>query len=387
MGLEGDLPESVHVESIGDRIRKIYDLKILHLWKKQPIQFEPNSDLNLRKGRQLPFHPNGIRFMALNDCGDLIQIKEYYSVGGGFVVEPDVIEEKEEAWTSPKYTFTTGNDLLKLCLTKGHAIDQLTLQNELQWQSAKEVDEKICEIWKIMAWSIERGISSKEIFLPGGLNVRRRASSLFKQFTDDDGHDSTDLLSIYSMAVNEENAAGGRVVTAPTNGAAGIIPAILRYYLEVMRKGETSNFDDIKRFLLTAGTIGMLFKKGASISAAEVGCQGEVGVACSMAAAGLAAALGGSPSQVENAAEIGMEHCLGLTCDPVGGLVQIPCIERNAMGAMKALAAAKLALSGTGQHYISLDHVINTMHQTGIDMKAEYKETSLGGLSGNHTQC
>lgn len=387
MGLEGDLPESVHIERIGDRIRKIYDRKILNLCKTHPIQFDPNSDLNLRKGRQLSFHPNGIRFMALSDCGDLIQMKEYYSVGGGFIVEPDATGEQEEPKRTPKYLFKSGNDLLKVCLTKGLSIDQITMQNELQWRSTKEIEEKFSEIWRIMSLSIELGISSKKVYLPGGLNVKRRASSLFKQFSENGCRDPTDLLSIYSMAVNEENAAGGRVVTAPTNGAAGIIPAVLRYYLEVMRKSKTDQFDDIKQFLLTAATIGMLFKKGASISAAEVGCQGEVGVACSMAAAALASVLGGSPTQIENAAEIGMEHCLGLTCDPVGGLVQIPCIERNAMGAMKALAAAKLALSGTGQHHISLDHVIKTMHQTGIDMKAEYKETSLGGLSGNHAQC
>jgi L-serine dehydratase len=312
-------------------------------------------------------------------------------VGGGFVVDDtaagaDRIKEDE---TNLPYPFKSGDDLLHLCERHGISISQLMLENEQVWRSEAEIREGLLKIWAVMQACVKRGCQTEGV-LPGGLNIKRRAPDLYRKLTDNpeeslrDPLNIMDWVNLYALAVNEENAAGGRVVTAPTNGAAGIVPAVLHYW---DRFWHDATPDSIVRFLLTAGAIGILYKENASISGADVGCQGEVGVACSMAAGALAEVRGGTPAQVENAAEIGMEHNLGLTCDPIGGLVQVPCIERNAMGAVKAINAARIALRGDGQHFVSLDKVIKTMRITGADMKTKYKETSRGGLAVNVIEC
>ena len=325
-------------------------------------------------------------------CGDsVIEERTYYSVGGGFIVDQDALETERIKLENPAlpYHFRTGKALLELCKEHAQRISDIMLANELSIRTREDFDQGLEERWQAMQSCVERGLRM-EGELPGGLHVKRRAKELHEKLISRPEHLMRDPLAVmdwvnlYALAVNEENAAGGRVVTAPTNGAAGIIPAVLHYY-ERFVPGATN--DGVQRFLLAAGAIGMLYKENASISGAEVGCQGEVGVACSMAAAGLTEAMGGSPEQVENAAEIGMEHNLGLTCDPIGGLVQIPCIERNAMGAMKAINASRMALRGDGKHYVSLDKVIRTMKQTGADMKTKYKETSRGGLAVNIIEC
>lgn len=449
--MEGESPESVETSTIQSRLKAIDEHKALTLNSTNRIKFDPAKDLVFHYFESLPQHPNGMRFCCFDDQGDLLATNEYFSIGGGFVVnertqlahgdnafykgEQDketnsnkVIPQtrRNQDLATAALPFTNAQELLELCKRENMTIAQVVYENELRWRSAAEIREKTFAIWNTMDNAIKNGCLSSEEMLPGRLRVRRRAPGLYKKLlkglysttplykdtqmfqgasqsgllganglsqNPERGIDKVlprrsvkrlmlpalDYLSVYAIAVNEENAAGGRVVTAPTNGAAGVIPAVLKYYLEFISDNPEQ---DIMEFLLTTAAIGMLYKRGASISAAEMGCQGEVGVACSMASAGFAAVMGGTVQQVENAAEIGMEHNLGLTCDPIDGLVQIPCIERNALGAVKAVTAAQLALNGDGHHRVTLDQVIETMRQTGNDMQAKYKETSQGGLSG-----
>jgi L-serine dehydratase len=387
LGLEGEAPESVDVAGIAERVAAIRAQKRLRLLGRRPVPFEEGVHLVLHRKRSLPFHPNGMRFAALDAEGRELHAMVYYSVGGGFVVdEAEAGADRIKPDRTPlAHPFTTGDRLLAICAETGLRISDVMLLNERAWRDEKEIRARLLEIWSVMQACVKNGCA-REGILPGGLKVRRRSRTLYEKLLAEPERALTDPLTIidwvnlYALAVNEENAAGGRVVTAPTNGAAGIIPAVLHYYARFV-PGRSD--DGIVRFLLTAGAIGILFKENASISGAEVGCQGEVGSACSMAAAGLAEVLGGTPSQVENAAEIAMEHNLGLTCDPIGGLVQIPCIERNAMASVKAINAARMALRGDGEHFVSLDKVIRTMRDTGADMKTKYKETARGGLAVN----
>ncbi len=341
-------------------------------------------DMVLHRRRSLPEHPNGMTFTAFDADGTELVAKTYFSIGGGFVVDQGTSRVRSDD-TALAHPFTSGAELLELTRTTGLSISRLMLANETAWRSVPDIRSGLLGIWQVMQDCVNAGLDAEGV-LPGGLKVRRRAAATARQLraAGDPAVHAMEWLTAYAMAVNEQNAAGGRVVTAPTNGAAGIIPAVLSYC-----KAFVPGFDDdgVVRFLLAAGAIGLLFKENASISGAEVGCQGEVGSACAMAAAGLAEVLGGTPEQVENAAEIGMEHNLGLTCDPVGGLVQIPCIERNGMAAVKAVTAAKMALRGDGKHHVSLDKVIKTMKETGADMKIKYKETSRGGLAVNVIEC
>jgi L-serine dehydratase len=341
-------------------------------------------DLVLHRRRALPGHPNGMRFTALAADGTELLAKTYFSVGGGFVVDEQASGVRPDR-TPVVHPFASGAELLSLTRSTGLSVARLMLANETAWRAEPEIHAGLLRIWRVMSDCIDAGLTAEGL-LPGGLKVRRRAAATARQLRAEGNAEAhaMEWLTVYAMAVNEENAAGGRVVTAPTNGAAGIIPAVLRYYLEFVPGASP---DGVVRFLLTAAAIGLLFKENASISGAEVGCQGEVGSACAMAAAGLAEVLGGTPEQVENAAEIGMEHNLGLTCDPVGGLVQIPCIERNGMAAVKAVTAARMALRGDGRHHVSLDKVIKTMKETGADMKDKYKETARGGLAVNVIEC
>ena len=387
LGLEGETPEAVEIESIAARVAVIRDEGVLHLMGNKRIEFSYRDDLLMHRTESLPFHANGMRFCAFDVNGQTLLSKVFYSVGGGFIVDETATgaDAVVDDPTLLPYPFTSGAELLKQCKDNGLSISALMLANEKSWRSEEDVRKGFLDMWQVMKACITEGCATEGI-LPGGLKVKRRAAQLYRQLkgnTHSIGDDSLvtmDWVTLYALAVNEENAAGGRIVTAPTNGAAGIIPAVLKYYLEHC-KG--SSDDDICRFFLTAAAIGILYKINASISGAEVGCQGEVGSACSMAAGALADALGGTPEQVENAAEIAMEHNLGLTCDPIGGLVQVPCIERNAMGAIKAISAARMALRGSGEHYVSLDQVIKTMRDTGRDMQDKYKETSRGGLAIN----
>jgi L-serine dehydratase len=346
-------------------------------------------ELVLHRRTSLPFHPNGMRFFAMDAAGDVLRERTYYSVGGGFVVDEtaagaDRIKPDD---TPVRYPFTTGDELLARCTESGLPISEVMLANELSWRTEPQVRDGLLTIWSVMQQCVQNGYTH-EGTLPGGLKVPRRAPELYRRLCDEpystDPLRVMDWVNLFALAVNEENAGGGRVVTAPTNGAAGILPAVLHYYWRFV---PGASEDGVVRFLLAAGAIGVLYKENASISGAEVGCQGEVGVACSMAAGALAEVQGGTPEQVENAAEIGMEHNLGLTCDPVGGLVQVPCIERNAMGSVKAINAARMALRGDGKHYVSLDRVIKTMRETGADMMTKYKETSRGGLAVNVIEC
>jgi L-serine dehydratase len=392
LGLEGERPDSIDPNSVGSKVEKIRVLKKLSLLGKKIIPFEEEKHLSFHYDLQLPFHPNGMRFTAFNKAGQELFTQILYSVGGGFIVDHDTASKDkhlgEENHSLP-YPFFTGDELLNLCAKNNMSVRELMIENEKTWRTEKEITQGLLKIWDAMQLSVERGCKQEGI-LPGGLQVKRRASSLLRSLQEDQKigkKTSIDVMrwvSLWALAVNEENAAGGRVVTAPTNGAAGVIPAVLHYYINLT---DNPSEEGIVTFLLTAGAMGILYKEGASISAAEMGCMGEVGVACSMAAAGLCAALGGSTLQIENAAEIGMEHNLGLTCDPVMGLVQIPCIERNTMGSIKAINASMLALEGDGTHRVSLDQVIATMRQTGHDMKSIYKETSQGGLAVNVPEC
>ena len=343
----------------------------------------------------LPFHANGMRLVALDAAGQELANRVYYSVGGGFIVSDEVAADgSRQKVIAPDATvlplpFTSGDALLQVAQREGLSIAQVMRRNEQHWRSDAEIDAGLLRIWNVMQDCVKRGCRTEGI-LPGGFKVKRRAASLYNALTSNpeaalkDPLQVMDWVNLYALAVNEENAAGSRVVTAPTNGAAGIIPAVLHYYSRFVPGANDAGVID---FLLTAAAIGILYKENASISGAEVGCQGEVGVACSMAAAALCAVMGGTPEQVENAAEIGMEHHLGLTCDPVGGLVQIPCIERNAIASVKAINAARMALRGDGSHFVSLDKVIKTMRETGADMKTKYKETARGGLAVNIVEC
>ncbi|MGR8008134.1 L-serine ammonia-lyase [Streptomyces hypolithicus] len=392
LGLAGHSPKTVDVETADAEVERIRTSGRLNLLGAHEIDFDEPTQLILHRRRSLPYHANGMTLFAYDEAGAPLLEKTYYSVGGGFVVDEDAVGEDRIKLddTVLKYPFRTGDELLRLSRETGLSISSLMLENELSWRTETEIREGLLEIWGVMQACVARGMS-REGILPGGLKVRRRAAHTARQLRaegDATAH-AMEWVTLYAMAVNEENAAGGRVVTAPTNGAAGIIPAVLHFYTNFVaaKYSESEKQDGVVRFLLAAGAIGMLFKENASISGAEVGCQGEVGSACSMAAGALAEVLGGTPEQVENAAEIGMEHNLGLTCDPVGGLVQIPCIERNGMAAVKAVTAAKMAMRGDGIHKVSLDKVIKTMKETGADMKVKYKETARGGLAVNVIEC
>ncbi|MBS0378752.1 MAG: L-serine ammonia-lyase [Proteobacteria bacterium] len=386
-GLEGAMPESVDPDSIDPTVQRIRSTHRIRLLGEHEIAFDEPMQLLFMMHERLPRHSNGMRFTALGAGGKVLREADYYSIGGGFVVRGDEAEAPEtRAHVTPPYPFESGEDLLRLCRDHGVELYELMLANEYAWAKPEEVRAKLLHIWEVMQGCVARGFRQTGL-LPGVLKVRRRAPRLYRILTEAGTPkplDVMDWVNAYALAVNEENAAGGRVVTAPTNGAAGIVPAVLHFY---RRFEDGANEEGVIRFLLVAAAMGMLYKKNASISGAEMGCQGEVGVACSMAAAGLVAALQGTTEQIENAAEIGMEHNLGLTCDPVAGLVQIPCIERNAMGSVKAINAARLAMRGDGSHKVSLDQVINTMRQTGIDMSTIYKETSQGGLAVNVPEC
>jgi len=390
LGLEGEDPETVDTGQVGQRVARIAGERRLLLAGTHPVDCDPDHDLVLHRRRALPYHPNGMRFRAYDTGGGLLRTRDYYSVGGGFVVDETAAgADRIKADDTPvRYPFLTAAALFGHCESAGLPVSEVMLANELSWRTEAEVRAGLLRIWQVMQDCVRRGCEHTEPVLPGRLKVRRRAPGLYRTLASDpssaDPLHVMDWVSLFALAVNEENASGGRVVTAPTNGAAGIIPAVLHYYT---RFKPGAGDDEAVRFLLTAGAIGVIYKETASISGAEVGCQGEVGSACSMAAAGLAEVLGGTPAQVENAAEIAMEHNLGLTCDPVGGLVQIPCIERNAMAAVKAINAARLALHGDGTHVVSLDKVIKTMRQTGADMKDKYKETARGGLAVNVIEC
>ncbi|MDG9723926.1 L-serine ammonia-lyase [Streptomyces sp. DH41] len=387
LGLEGDSPRTVDVEKADERVETIKSSGRLRLLGEREIAFAYDDDMVLHRRKALPYHANGMTLWAYDAAGTEVLSKTYYSVGGGFVVDEDAVGADRIVLddTVLKYPFRTGDELLRLARETGLSISALMLENERAWRDEDEIREGLLEIWRVMRACVERGMS-REGILPGGLKVRRRAANTARKLRSEGDPQalSMEWITLYAMAVNEENAAGGRVVTAPTNGAAGIIPAVLHYYMNFVPGADE---DGVVRFLLAAGAIGMLFKENASISGAEVGCQGEVGSACSMAAGALAEVLGGSPEQVENAAEIGMEHNLGLTCDPVGGLVQIPCIERNGMAAVKAVTAARMAMRGDGSHKVSLDKVIKTMKETGADMSVKYKETARGGLAVNIIEC
>ena len=391
LGLEGHQPNLIDPDIIPAALERIRGERRVVLGGTHPVAFEEKRDLVMNKRQKLPHHPNGMRFTAY-DAGDaMLATQDYYSVGGGFVVNQDeAARDRIVADTTPlPYPFSSGAELLRQAEGSGLGIAGLMMANERVWRSDGEIVAGLRELWAAMQACVARGIR-EEGTLPGGLHVPRRAPALHRELSSRpeaslrDPLTVLDWVNLYALAVNEENAAGGRVVTAPTNGAAGIIPAVLLYY---DRFCPASSEQGVFDFLLTAAAVGILYKENASISGAEVGCQGEVGVACSMAAAGLTAALGGTPAQIENAAEIGMEHNLGLTCDPIGGLVQIPCIERNAMGAVKAINASRMALRGDGKHKVSLDKVIKTMRETGRDMQDKYKETSRGGLAVNVIEC
>ncbi|MBI2995047.1 MAG: L-serine ammonia-lyase [Gammaproteobacteria bacterium] len=387
LGLEGEEPDTVDVAAIASRIAAIRERKSLNLTAVRDVAFDDAQDLILHRQQALPHHPNGMIFTAFNAAGDAIARKTYYSVGGGFVVDETAAGAGaivEDSRALP-YPFRTGAEMLAQCVAHGKSISDLMWANEAAFHPEAETRAGLRRLWEVMQACVEAGCRNEGI-LPGGLKVKRRAPGLYAKLSSlspadqADGLVVLDWVSFFALAVNEENAAGGRVVTAPTNGAAGIIPAVLHYYARFV-PGATG--EGVERFLLTAAAIGILYKENASISGAEVGCQGEVGSACSMAAGALAEVLGGTPQQVENAAEIGMEHNLGLTCDPIGGLVQVPCIERNAMAAVKAIHAARMALRGDGTHFVSLDKVIKTMRDTGRDMQEKYKETARGGLAVN----
>ena len=390
LGLMGEQPETVDPDAIPELMERLSEDCQLKLDDSKTIKFNPRKHIIYQRRKTLPGHPNGMRFIAFDKDNNELLSKIYYSVGGGFIVNEDVTAKTPIIQDDRKlpYPFTTGKELLEQCRSNGLSISSLMLANETAWRPKEETIAYLTNIWETMRACIKKGCNTEGI-LPGGLKVKRRAAHLYRKLKSETSSNQDplkvmDWVNLYALAVNEENAAGGRVVTAPTNGAAGIIPAVMHYYQYFKDKEDSYA---MVRFLLTAGAIGILFKENASISGAEVGCQGEVGVACSMAAAGLAELLGGNVEQCENAAEIAMEHNLGLTCDPVAGLVQVPCIERNAMASVKAINAARLSLHGDGSHKVSLDKVIKTMRETGADMKVKYKETARGGLAVNIIEC
>ncbi|WP_128002327.1 L-serine ammonia-lyase [Piscinibacter defluvii] len=395
LGLLGHEPDTVDIEAIPGLLEAVRSSQSLQLPGGVAIGFDEKIDLVFKRRETLPFHANGMRFTALDADGGDVQSRTYYSVGGGFVVSDELAADgsKQRAivpdFTALPHPFQSGAELLELTRVQRCSIAEIMRRNERHWRSDAEIDAGLHRIWRVMQDCVARGCRTDGT-LPGGFKVRRRAAQLMHDLTAQpeaalrDPLQVMDWVNLYALAVNEENAAGGRVVTAPTNGAAGIVPAVLHYYTRFVPGASDKAVVD---FLLTAAAIGILYKKNASISGAEVGCQGEVGVACSMAAGALCAVMGGTPEQVENAAEIGMEHHLGLTCDPVGGLVQIPCIERNAIASVKAINAARMALRGDGTHHVSLDKVIKTMRETGADMQTKYKETARGGLAVNIVEC
>jgi L-serine dehydratase len=406
LGLAGHEPDTVEVDSIPALLEAMRTEHAVVLGGTRRVAFDEREDLLFKRRETLPFHANGVRMEAFDGAGDLLTERIYYSVGGGFVVSDEVAADGAKGkviapdTTVLPHPFHSGDQLLRLTRQEHCSIAEIMRRNERHWRGDADTDAGLLRIWRTMQDCVNRGCRT-EGTLPGGFKVRRRAAELYRQLTADpqtaseatgprawagagDPLQVLDWVNLYALAVNEENAAGGRVVTAPTNGAAGIVPAVLHYYVRFVAGATERGVID---FLLTAGAIGLLYKENASLSGAEVGCQGEVGVACSMAAAALAAVMGGTPAQVENAAEIGMEHHLGLTCDPVGGLVQIPCIERNAIASVKAINAARMALRGDGSHHVSLDKVIKTMRETGADMMTKYKETARGGLAVNIVEC
>ena len=398
LGLMGHAPDTVDVDAVPTLIEKVHKSQVLTLLGTQPINFQEKDHILMYRREAMAEHPNGMKFSAFDPHGRLLKESKYLSVGGGFVVTLGAANEALlTEYKKVPHPFTSGHELLFICKQQGLSISQVMWANERTWRSEDDIRAGLQTIWQVMRECVQRGLTRTGT-LPGPYKVQRRAPLLAAQLRERAERTLADPLSVldwvnvYAFAVNEENASGGRVVTAPTNGAAGVIPAVLHYCDRFVapfhgrdQAGDAQR--GVNDFLMTAAAIGMLYKLNASISGAEVGCQGEVGVACSMAAAGLAAVMGGSPEQVENAAEIGMEHNLGLTCDPVGGLVQVPCIERNAMGAVKAINAARMAMQGDGQHVVSLDKVIKTMRETGADMKTKYKETSRGGLAVNIVEC
>lgn len=387
LGLEGHAPDTINPDIIHPRAKEIIEKETISLFSKQSVPFQIATDFIFNFKDLLPTHTNGMRFTAFAVDQQILDTQIFYSIGGGFIIHENMASAASD--TPIPYPFSTAKELLEHCQQNNLSIKDVMLANESTKRPFCDVQAGLMHIARVMRECIQKGCISKGI-LPGGLNIKRRAPELHERLSQKgipssfEYTDSMAWLNLYAISVNEENAAGSRVVTAPTNGAAGVVPAVLHYYLDFYPEAKPTDAVD---FLLVAGAIAILYKKGASISGAEVGCQGEVGVACSMAAGALTAMLGGTIEQIENAAEIGMEHHLGMTCDPIGGLVQIPCIERNAMGAVKAVNAARLALLGDGQHFVSLDKVIATMKQTGNDMLAIYKETSLGGLAANIPEC
>jgi L-serine dehydratase len=386
LGLEGLSPDTIDSAAVEATLQRIRVGGRIRLLGRHEVAFDEPLNLLFHIDQVLPGHSNGMRFTAHDAALEVLSREEYYSVGGGFIVRAGAAANTGGARAEPPFEFNSGARLLEHGRTLGLEIHELMMARERTWRSESEIRAGLLRIWQVMQDCVRRGFEAQGL-LPGVLGVRRRAPKLYRQLMSGDPlgpMHALDWVNVYALAVNEENAAGGQVVTAPTNGAAGIVPAVLHYY----RRFEPGADDDgVIRFLLSAAAVGMLYKQNASISGAEMGCQGEVGVACSMAAAGLVSALNGSNEQIENAAEIGMEHNLGLTCDPVAGLVQIPCIERNAMGSVKAINAARLAMRGDGSHKVSLDQVISTMRQTGLDMSTIYKETSQGGLAVNVPEC
>ena len=392
LGWMGQTPDGVDPDHIPRLLQALQDSGSLPLLGRHAVPFDARRDLVLERGRGLSLHPNGMRFEAHDAAGALLLQQDMYSIGGGFVVDAQSLAAGARAQPGPALPlpFHSAAELLAHCARLRCSIGDVMRLNERSWRGDEAIDSGLLRIWHAMRECAARGCRADEGELPGGFRVRLRAPALWRSLKQqgapgpEDPLRALDWVNLWALAVNEQNASGGRVVTAPTNGAAGIVPAVLHYYTELCPGADEAG---VVEFLLTAGAIGLLYKENASISGAEVGCQGEVGVACSMAAAGLCAVLGGSPAQVENAAEIGMEHHLGLTCDPVGGLVQVPCIERNAMGAVQAINSARMALRGSGHHLVSLDQVIKTMRETGADMRSKYKETSRGGLAVNIIEC
>jgi len=391
LGLAGYRPETFDATAAQRALVAIRQTHVINVSGLAPLAFDPARDLLFDYDTVLPGHTNGMVLNALDASGDVILQETYYSIGGGFVLTTaELARDKGLVMpTNVPYPFRTGDEMVKMALSSGKSVAQMKWDNEMSAQSHPALSEGIQRVWQVMNQCIDRGLTQGGI-LPGGLNLRRRACAIHDQLQAERGqnltapHTINDWISTYAMAVNEENAAGGQVVTAPTNGAAGVVPATIRYYLDHIPMAQPSKVAD---FLLTAAAVGGLIKQNASISGAEVGCQGEVGAAAAMAAAGLCEILGGTPRQVENAAEIALEHHLGMTCDPIKGLVQAPCIERNGLGAIKAVSAASLALRGDGDHLVSLDACVETMRQTGLDMNVKYKETSLGGLAVNVPNC
>ena len=394
LGLEGEDPATIDTGSVDQRVAAAATRGVLLLGGRTEIRFHPEQDIVLHQRRTLPGHPNAMTFTACDDVGELVYTRTYYSVGGGFVLDDAELNAPAGPPTEVRFPFSTAAELLRICSLEGLDISDVMLANECRWRSEPEVRQGLLDLWHTMEACVRAGCLRDQVTeaeLPGKLRVPRRAPAMYRKLAQASGTAAAtdpmhvlDWVNLFALAVNEENASGGRVVTAPTNGAAGIVPAVLHYYVRFVPSADE---DGIVRFLLTAAAIGILAKLNASISGAEVGCQGEVGSACAMAAGALCEVLGGTPGQVENAAEIGIEHHLGLTCDPIGGLVQIPCIERNAIASVKAINAARLATHGDGSHKVSLDDAMRTMRDTGRDMHSKYKETSRGGLAVNVVEC